>query len=120
MTSGVEDQLRAVFTSAEHDLPAEAFTIDVMARVRAHRQRTRVLQASAILITVVILWLLAPDIARGTVAAAGVPGAALTLARQSVRTLSESSLVSVLYLYGGVFAGYMLLKVLHQFRVRWV
>jgi len=120
MTSGVDDQLRALFTSAEHDLPAEAFTIDVMARVRAHRQRTRLRRASVALITVVILWLLAPDIARGTVAAAGVAGAVLTLARQSVWTLSESSLLSVLYLYGGVFAGYLLLKVVHQFRVRWV
>lgn len=120
MTSDVEDQLRVLFTSAERDLPAEAFTIDVMARVRAHRQRTRLLQASAGLITVVILWVLAPDIARGTVATAGLLRELLALAKQSLRTLSESSLVSVLVLYAGVFGGYVLLKVLHQLRVRWV
>jgi len=119
MTSGVEDQLRAHFTSAEHDLPAETFTIDVMARVHAHRRRTRVLQTSAALITVVILWLLAPDIAHGIIAMAGFPGVALRLAERSMRELSESSLISVLYLYGGVLAGYLLLKALQQFRIRW-
>ena len=66
-----------------------------------------------------ILWLLLPDIARGAVAVAGFPSVALGLADRSLRTLSESSLLSVLYLYGGVFGGYLLLKALHLFRMRW-
>ena len=119
MTSDFDDQLRALFTSADHHLPADAFTIDVMARLRSHRRHTRLLQGSGALLTVLILWLLSPDIARGVIAMAGFASAGLGLAEQSMRALSESSLVSVLALYGAVFGGYALLKVLHLLRVRW-
>jgi len=120
VTSDFEDQLRTLFRNAAPDLPAETFAAGVTARLIAHRRRTRLLLGAGALTTVGILWLLVPDIARGSVVVAGLPGVVIGLADRSLRTLSESSLPSVLYLYGGVFAGYLLLKVLHGFRLRWV
>ena len=120
MTSDFEDQLQTLFRSAERDLPQEAFTAGVTGRLSAHRRRTRLLLGAGALTTVAILWLLAPDIARGAVAVAGFPSVVLGLAGRSLRTLSESSLPSVLYLYGGVFGGYLLSKALRHFRMRWV
>jgi hypothetical protein len=119
MTSDFEDQLQTLFRSAERDLPLETFTVGLTARLTTQRRRTRLLVGAGVLATVVILWLLAPDIALGAVAVAGFPSVAFGLAGRFLRTLSESSLPSVLYLYGGVFAGYTLLKVLHYFRMRW-
>jgi hypothetical protein len=119
MTSDLEDQLETLFRSAARDLPPETFMAGVTARLRLQRRRIRLLQAAGVLTTVVILWLLAPDISSGAVAVSGFPGAVLELAGQSLRTLSESSLLSVLYLYGAVFAGYVLLKVIYRFRIRW-
>jgi hypothetical protein len=119
MTSDFEDQLQTLFRSAERDLPAETFAAGVTARLIAHRRRIRLLFGAEVGTTVIVLWLLAPDIARGAVALAGFPNEVLALAGQSLRTLSESPLPSVLYLYGGVLAGYLLLKVSHHFRMRW-
>jgi hypothetical protein len=118
MTSDFEDQLQMLFRGAERDLPVETFTAGVTARVITHRRRTRLLLGAGVLTIVVILWLLAPDIARGVVAVAGLPSVVLGLAGRSLRTLSESPPPSVIYLYGGVYAVYMLLKVLHRFRMR--
>ena len=120
MTSDFDDQLRALFTSAEQDLQSQAFTAGVTARFQSHRRRTWLLYGAGILITVVILWLLAPDIAGGIAAVAAVPSVVPGLSSRAVRALSESSLTSVAYLYAGVFGCYLLLKVLRQFRVRWV
>ena len=120
MTSDVEDQLRVLLTSAEHDLPADAFTAGVSARLRAHRRQTRLLQGSGLLTTMVVLWLLAPDIARGAAAMSGFPTLLFGFVGRSVRTFPESSLFSVTCLYGAVFAGFILLRVLRQFRIGWV
>ena len=120
MTSDFEDQLQTLFRSAERDLSSETFMVGVTARLSTHRRRTRLLLGAGVLTTVGILWLLAPDIARGAAAVAVFPSVVLGLAGRSLRMLSESSLPSLLYLYGGVFAGYLLLKVLHHFRLRWV
>src|SRR5262249_18015728 len=120
MTSDFDDHLRTLFRSAEDDLPAQVFTAAVTARFQSHRRRTRLLYGSGILITVVILWLLAPDVARGVAAVAAVPSMVPGLSSRTMRALSESSLISVVYLYAGVFGCYLLLKVLRQFRIRWV
>jgi hypothetical protein len=119
MTSDFEDQLQTLFRVAERDLSSETFTVGLTARLTTHHRRTRLLLGASVLTMVGILWLLLPDLARGGVAVAGFPGVALGLADRSLRRLSESSLLNVLYLYGGVFAGYLLLKALHLFRMRW-
>jgi hypothetical protein len=119
MTSDFEDQLQTLFRSAERDLYSETFTVGVTARLSTQRLRTRLLLGAGVLTTVVILWLMVPDIARGAVAVTGFPRVAFGFAVRSLRTLSDSSLLDVFYLYGGVFAGYVLLKVLHHFRIRW-
>jgi hypothetical protein len=120
MTDDFDDQLRALFVSAEHDMPAETFTAGVTARIGSDRRRSRLLQGVGGLTIVVTLWLLAPDIARAVVAVAGFPTVVSGLAVRSSRTLVESSVFSVLCLYGGVFSAWLLLKGLRQLRVRWI
>lgn len=117
MTSDLDDQLPALFKNAEQDFPADAFTADVIARVNAHRRRIRLLQAFGLAMIVVALYLLAPDFADS---AADFPNVVVGLANRSLRTLSESSVLGVIYIYGGVFGGYVLLKALQRFRIRWV
>jgi hypothetical protein len=119
MTSDFDDELQALFRRASPSLPGEAFTAAVTARIDAHRTRTRLLYGAGVLLTAVILWLLIPDLAMGVAALARLPDVVLAAASRAIGALSESSLLSVLYLYGGVLAGYLLLRVLHTFRTRW-
>ena len=120
MTTDHEDQLRALFASAGHDLPPEAFTAGVTARLSTPRRRLALHLGAGVLTTVVILLLLAPDLARGALALNGFPGLVRQLAVRSLPLLSESSLPSFLYVYAGVFAGSFFLKALKHFRIRWV
>jgi hypothetical protein len=112
MTSDLDSQLHTLFTGAEQALPPEAFAAGVTKAVRRHRRRARLLQGAAVLLAAVILWVLSPDVARGAEAAAGLPTAMLRLARLTAHTMSRAQLLPVLYLYVGVFAGYMVLNVL--------
>jgi hypothetical protein len=117
MTSDRDDQLLALFKTAEQDLPGEPFTADVIARLSAHRRRITLLQGSGIAMIVIALYLLSPEFAER---AADFPNVVFDLASRSLHALSESSLLAVIYLYGGVFGGYLLLRALQRMRIRWV
>jgi hypothetical protein len=118
MTSDFDEELQTLFRRAGPGLPGEAFTDAVTRRIDAHRARTRLLYGAGVLLTAAILWLLVPDLAMGAAALARLPGVALAAGSRSIRTLAESSLLSVLYLYGGVLAGYLLLRALHRLSAR--
>ena len=118
MTSDFDNDLKALFRRASPSLPGEAFTAAVTARVDARRTRTRLLYAAGLLLTSAILWLSIPELTRGATVLARLPGVVLATASRSVAELAESSLVSVFYLYGGVFAGYLLVRVLQRFPIR--
>jgi hypothetical protein len=120
MTSDFDEELQTLFRRAGPGLPGEAFSAAVTRRIDAHRTRTRLLYGAGVLLTAAILWLLIPDLAMGAAALARLPGVVLAAVRVSIGALSESSLTSVLYLYGGVFAGYLLVRALQRLRTRWV